>query len=202
MVIHRSGRYRGLIILGAAVMTLGTGLYLTFGPNTSLASVVVIELVSAVGCGILFQPPLIALQVMVPQNEVGTATGTFGFVRNLATCIGVVIPGVIFKNGMDRRASTLKAAGLSSDIINQFSGRNAEANVFLVSSLPDPAHQFAVKEAYSKSMGDMWIFYTCAAGMALLASGFVQKMTLSDQHVETVTGLIEKDPPVPEARVL
>lgn len=46
-----------------------------------------------------FQAPLIAIQTTVKPSDIATATGTFGFIRQLSTSISVVLGGVIFQVG-------------------------------------------------------------------------------------------------------
>jgi hypothetical protein len=39
----------------------------------------------------------------------------------------------------------------------------------------------------------MFIFYTCIAGVALIASFFIRSAKLSSEHVETRTGLLSAE---------
>ncbi|KAF2099034.1 putative MFS transporter [Rhizodiscina lignyota] len=193
VIIHQTGRYLELIYVGLFLLTLGGGLYILFDAHASLAKIIIIEIVAGIGGGLLFEPPLIALQAMVRQDEVATATGTLGFIRNLACSLGVVIGGVIFQNGMETRSDSLRAAGLPPDLLNAFSGHDAEANVLLVGSIQNGTQKMAVKEAYAGSLKNVWIFYTCTAACALLCSVFIARAVLSTEHVETKTGLKEKE---------
>jgi Major Facilitator Superfamily len=84
VLTHSWGCYRELIWAGCVLMTVGTGLYIALGATTSVAVIVGFELVGGAGCGLLFQPVLIALQAFVRQDNVATAMATLGFVRNMA----------------------------------------------------------------------------------------------------------------------
>lgn len=189
IVMHRSGRYLELIYIGVITLVVGNGLFILFNVHSNLATIIPFELIAGIGGGSLFATPLIALQAMVRQDEVATATGTLGFVRNLATSLGVVIGGVIFQNGMDNRSSALSAAGVSTDLVKLFSGPEAEANVVRVRSIQNSGQKLLVKEAYAWSLSHLWIFYCCTAACGLISSVFIMKTKLSDIHVETKTGL-------------
>lgn len=136
---------------------------------------------------------MIALQALVSQDDTATATATFGFIRNLATSLSVVIGGVVFQNGMSMCASSLLAAGIPANIAEQLSGQAAAANVMLIQRLGDEGMQRAAKEAFAWSLRNMWILYCGVAFFGFLAGWCVEVRVLGREHVETRTGLREKE---------
>lgn len=108
VIIHQTGRYREIIWVGTLLMTIGLGLLIQFQTDTSIGEIVGFQLVAGVGAGLLFQPPLIAVQAMSSQADTATATGTLGFVRNIATSLSVVLGGIVFQNGMESRVSEFR----------------------------------------------------------------------------------------------
>jgi len=189
--IHRTGRYLELIYVGVALMTVGNGLYCLFSASTSVAKIIGFQVVAGIGQGLLFEAPLIAIQAFVSQEDTATATSTFGFTRNLATALSIVICGVIFQNSMDLKATHLSMppVNLSSNMTHSLSGGHAAANVMIISSIGDINQKLAVKEAFVWSLRNMWIFSTSIAACAVIASIFIKKSVLSMVHVETKTGL-------------
>ena len=196
VIIHRSGRYQELIWLGLVLLTIGNGLLIAFNASSNITKIVIFQLVAGIGSGMLFEPPLIAIQALVSQDTTATATSTFGFVRNLATSFSIIVGGVVFQNGMDLQAASLRHSGLSSDQVQAFSGRDAAANVMLVSTISNPAQQMVVKAAFAWSLRNMWIMYTCLSALGIIASVFITKDILSREHTETVTGLKKDQPSV------
>ena len=76
--------------------------------------------------------------------------------------------------------------------VNKFSGGDAAANVGFISTIKDAGQKLAVRQAFAWSMRNMWIFYACVGGIAVVASCFIQKEALSREvHVETKTGIAE-----------
>lgn len=171
------------------MMTLANGLFILFDATTSLGTVIGFEIIQGIGAGLLFEPPLIAIQSAVSQDDTATATSTFAFVRSLGTCLSVVIGGVVFQNSMELRGPFLHAAGLSAELVQKFSGKDAAANVVIISTIADPAHQLAVKEAFAWSMRNMWILYMSVGFFGFGASFFVTRQHLQQEHTETITGL-------------
>ena len=190
--IHRTGKYRSLMRIGTVLLTIGNGLYIHLNATPSVAEIVIFQLIAGAGAGMLFEPPLIALQALVSQDETATSTATFGFVRNIGTSSSIIIGGVIFQNGMSMQSKTLASAGLSPDLVKVFSGPEAAANVMLVETITDPGQAIAVKQAFAWSLRNMWIMYTCVSSLGILASMFVVKTSLSKEHQETKTGLKER----------
>src|SRR6201999_3844495 len=183
LFIHQTGRYVEPIYVGLILLTIVEGLPILLDSQTRLGKILGFEVLTGSGIGMLFQAPLIAVQAMVRQDEVATATGTLGFVRNIATSLGVVVGGVIFSSGMDKRRKDLINAGLPSALIENFSGHNASANVVLVGAIQDAAQRLAVKEAYAGSLKFVWVFYTCTGACGLISSVFIARMALSTEHV-------------------
>jgi hypothetical protein len=195
VVIHRTGRYLEFLYIGVVIMTLGNGLYILFSAHTPVSQIVGFQIVTGLGQGMLFEAPLIAIQALVSQDDTATATSTFGFIRNISTALAVVCCGVIFQNSMDTRVAklSLPPINLSPNITDALTGGHAAANVMIIKDIHDAAQKLAVKEAFAWSMRNMWIFTTCIAAVAIVASAFIRKAVLSTHHVETKTGLKEKD---------
>jgi hypothetical protein len=196
-LMHKTGSYREIIIIGAILTTLGTGLYINLDTTSSLAKIVLYQIVTGLGTGCLFAPPIIALQVNVSQAETASATATLGFIRNLATAVSIVLGGVIFSNSMSEKKADLRAAGLTANETELFAGESASASIFLLdSTIADPAQRRVVRDAWSSSISNIWILYTCVAAVGVVASFFIRKMQLNknEEYVETKTG-IEKMAP-------
>ncbi|KAI9720042.1 MAG: hypothetical protein M1812_003169 [Candelaria pacifica] len=197
--IKKTGRYLEPIWFGMAVMTLGFGLLINLDVTSSWAKIILFQIVAGLGVGPNFQSPLIALQTLVAPKDIATATATFGFARNLATSISVVIGGVVFQNGMETRSGGLRAS-LGPSTAAQLSGGSAGANVMVVQSLA-PAQREVARMAFAGSLKTMWILYVCLAAAGLVASAFIGKQVLSKEHQETKTGLDSEQFKKKEAKV-
>jgi len=192
VVVHRTGHYTELIGAGMGLFTLGTGLYIHLNATSPLGEVFAYEVIAGIGAGFVFEPPLIALQAFVKQDDVATATATFGFIRNLSTSISLVLGGVVLQNSMNRRQSDLRAAGLPQNLLDQFTGRTSVANVDKIGRIADARQQMAAEAAFAWSMRNMWILYVCVCFAGFLAAGFVSRAVLGKTHVETKTGIKER----------
>jgi MFS family permease len=193
LIIHRTGRYQELIWVGMVLMTLGVGLFINIGAYTPLGETLGYEVVMGIGAGLVFNPPLIAIQAMVAQDDVATATAAQSFLRNLGMSVGLVVGGVIIQNGMSKRSGDLRAAGLSPSLVDDFTGGDATANVDQVGRITNNGQRQAVREAFAWSLQQMWIVMVAFTAVGLVASVFITKAVLSKEHTETKTGIKEKE---------
>ncbi|KAI6088752.1 MFS general substrate transporter [Hypoxylon rubiginosum] len=189
VVMHQIGRYRELIWVGTITLTLGTGLYIMFGTDTNLGTIIGFQIIFGIGMALLFQTPMMALQNSVSQAETATATATLGFLRNLATSLSIVLGGVVFQNSMTARAPVLAASGLNQSELDALSGYQAAANLEITKTIDDATQRRAVQDAFAWSIRNMFIMYTGIAAIGVVASVFIKQRHMSKEHVETKTGL-------------
>lgn len=187
--IHQIGRYTELIWVGVTLLTIGNGLFIYLNATSSIGSIIAFEIVAGLGAGLLFDPPLIALQALVSQDDTATATATLGFMRNVGLSLSIVSGGIIFQNGMQFQRSNLQGHGLPADVVKNLSGTNAATNINLIATISDQAPRLAVKQAFAWSLRNFWIMCTCMATCGLLASGLITKKELAEEHIETQTGI-------------
>ena len=185
--IKKTGMFLPPIYFGMFMMTLGYGLFIDFDADSSWAKIICYQIVAGLGIGPIFQAPIIALQAHINPRDIGTATATLGFVRQLATSTSVVIGEVVFQNQMEKKAGRLERV-LGPKLAEQLGGANAGANTRLIQQLP-AAERRPVQVAFAQSLMPMWIMYTAFAGAGLLVAFAIRKKALSAQHEETKTGL-------------
>lgn len=175
------------------LLTIGNGLYVNLNATSSLGSIIAFEVVAGLGAGLLFDPPLIALQALVSQDDTATATATLGFMRNVGISLSIVCGGVIFQNGMQLQRSNLRDHGLPTDLVENLSGPDAATNINLIATISDQAQKLAVKQAFAWSLRNLWITCTCMAACGLLAGGLITKKELTKEHTETQTGIKKRE---------
>jgi len=189
--IKKTGQYLPPIYLGVLFMTIGFGLYIDLPNGRIWGRIIPYQIIAGIGVGPNFQAPLIALQTLVEPRDIATATATFGFVRQLATAISVVIGGVIFQNGMMKREGTLAAAVGESTAL-QIGGGGAGAATGIVKSLPEPGRTVATG-VYTASLRTMWIFFVAISACGIIAAAFIGKKKLSTEHAVHKTGLEQEE---------
>ena len=185
--LKKTGRFLDCIRGGVVLLVLGIGLFYDLPDGKYWPKIVLYQLVAGFGVGLLFQPPMIALQNNVPAQDNAAATASFGLVRSLASAIGVVLGNVAFSNKMnDQYDSIIDALGASAAI--RFSGANAQASILTIASL-SRLQQQVVDDAFYTSIKDIWIVAVCFAAVGLFVCLLIRHKKLEKTHVEVKTGL-------------
>ena len=189
--IKKSGRYQEPIWFGMVFMTLGFGLFINLPDYADWAKLVIYQIIAGIGVGPNFQSPLIALQNHVARHDIAVATSTFGFVRQLATSMSVVLGGVVFQNILSKKGPELTRQ-LGPEVAARLSGASLESSTTFVKNLP-PAQKAIADQAITSSLQTMFIFYTAIAAFGLFLSLFVRKKELSNVREKAQTGLAQQE---------
>lgn len=116
-LISKTGRVRGFPILGSAVAAVGLFLLWTIDANTSLTLVMVYMLVLGIGLGNCMQPLTLIVQNAVSPREIGVATASATFFRQLGGTAGVAIfLSLLFSRVGDSILGQLEMAGADGSL--------------------------------------------------------------------------------------
>ncbi|KAI8050443.1 major facilitator superfamily-domain-containing protein [Syncephalis plumigaleata] len=104
--ISATGRTVPFIMLGSALIVVGTALMGSMTQHTSLASEIGYMIIAGLGVGINMQPILFAAQAAARtavMTDLATATSMLYFFRVIGSVIGVAICGTLFNDILTRR---------------------------------------------------------------------------------------------------
>ena len=94
-LVSRLGRYRMFPIMGTSLMTIGMWLFTHLTAHTSLVETCVYMAVFGVGMGMTMQIVVVAVQNAVDRRDLGTATSSISFFRNIGAAVGTALLGAI-----------------------------------------------------------------------------------------------------------
>ncbi|EMC95301.1 hypothetical protein BAUCODRAFT_110736 [Baudoinia panamericana UAMH 10762] len=185
--IKKTGYFLPPMYFGMFMMAIGYGLLINLSATSGWAKIIIFQIIAGLGIGPLFQSPIIALQAHINPKDIGTATATLGFVRQLATSSSVVIGEVVFQNQMRKKSGQLTQL-LGPQLAQALGGGNAGANVGIINTLPQN-EKSVVRQYFAQSLSTMWIMYCVFAAVGLACTFFIRRKVLTAQHVETKTGI-------------
>ncbi len=90
-LIAKTGKTRVFPRVGSALLVVGLVLLSTTSADTSLVTIDLFMLVLGVGLGNCMQPLLLIMQSAVPPSEIGVATSSATFFRQIGGTIGVAV---------------------------------------------------------------------------------------------------------------
>ena len=121
-LISRLGIYKILTIIGAVITTIGVILFTTLGTTSTHSTIVWYMIIYGFGNGFILPSLTIAIQNTFSKKDMGVATASFQFFKNLGGSIGVAVLGAILTSGMDKEVSSAaeKISVLNTSIHNIF----------------------------------------------------------------------------------
>ena len=187
--MNRLGHFTLIVRSGAVLLTTGAGLLVLLKDTSSVKMITGLQAVCGAGAGLLLEAPLIALQAHTEPDDVATANGTFGFLREMGAAVSLMVGGVVFQSSVSNSAKSLNTKHIEDRMIVKFLGANAEANAPQVKIIADVHSRVAVERVYASALSNVWALYTAVAGLGVLAAALVSTKKLSSEHVEIRTGL-------------
>ncbi|HEY0951879.1 MDR family MFS transporter [Nocardioides sp.] len=175
IVISRTGHVRLFPIVGSGVMVLGLGLLSLSTADTALVWVSLSMFVLGLGLGNCMQPLLLIVQSAVPPTEIGVATSSATFFRQIGGTLGVaVFLSVLFSSvggnisdaiAHDSRTPAWQQAvasghGLDPQVVAQVQDDSS------VIDRMDPVIAHPFKVGFAESMDTVFLL---AAGVGVLA---------------------------------
>lgn len=173
--------YRRLAIIGMISFTLGAFLMSGAGMNSSQVSLMTFVALMGIGMGLSIPSLLIAVQTSVQRRQLGTATSTLQFSRQIGGTLGVSVMGAALSA---RLARNLSASGLDLELVRQLLD-------------PLPGSEVVIAEGARAAMADaihiVFVIAFVAAALAMVAVFFTPRTELKDKAPETGPSPVSTD---------
>jgi EmrB/QacA subfamily drug resistance transporter len=191
-IISRTGHYRRWPIAGMAVCAVGAFLLSNLHPDTHLVVISLYSLVFGIGIGMVMQTLILAVQNSVEFSDMGVATSSVTFFRQMGGSFGVAVFGAVLTSTIARELPDLLPAGSGDP------ERIAEAinSPGAIRELPELVRDAAI-EAMSRGLHLMFLGATglliLGVGVALLLKELPLRDTVGGaaSMVEGAEGLLE-----------
>lgn len=160
------GRFRNIHFASFALAIIGVGTFTILDRNTSLAVIVVLEMITAFAIGVPTPNLLTAIQAALPDDLNALSTGTFAFMRSVGTIWGVSIPAAIFNNRFDQLLPELSDPTAVAAL--ERGGAYEHASSTFVDSFPSAVRDVIIS-IYERSLTRVWQIGIVFAGVGFLA---------------------------------
>ncbi len=176
-LMSRNGRYRHFPILGAAVVTAALIMLSTLDNATPYWFTGLSMFVMGLGLGLTMQVLIVVVQNSVDRSDMGVATSSVTFFRQMGGSFGTALFGAILSSRLavhlaDATAGVPAAQRGTTDL-------DAVANnVELIKALPEPLHGL-VTEAFSLSLQDTFLAAVPLTLVALAVALFLKEVPLT-----------------------
>lgn len=184
ILITRTGTYKIFPIVGTLLTGIAMIAMTTLTAATPIWLICVILFVFGAGLGLIMQVVVLVVQNAVPASEVGTATSTNNYFREVGAALGTAVFGTIFTTRLTENLQEVFAsAGASpTDAANATSTLDPQT----LSQLPE-AIRDGIVNAYADALAPVFWYLVPFIGLAFILALFLKQIPLSD-----VAGLVAR----------
>jgi EmrB/QacA subfamily drug resistance transporter len=184
LLITRTGRYKLFPILGTAIVGVAMVLMTTLAASTPIWLICVYLFLFGAGLGLIMQVVVLVVQNAVPAADLGTATSTNNYFREVGAALGVAVFGTLFTTRLtENLTKVFTDAGASPD---QAADSTATIDPAVLNDLPD-ALRDGVVTAYADALAPVFWYLVPFIAAAFLLALFLKQIPLSD-----VAGLVAR----------
>jgi MFS family permease len=102
-LITRTGRYKAYPVAGTTLAGVGLALMAVLGARAGAGAIAVLMIVIGLGVGLVMQVMVMAAQNAVAYGDLGTATSSVTFLRQIGASTGVAVAGAIITAQLSRQ---------------------------------------------------------------------------------------------------
>lgn len=177
IAITRTGKYRMFPVVGTIVVGLAMLGMTTLAASTPIWLICVYLFVFGAGLGLIMQVVVLVAQNAVPPQEVGTATSTNNYFREVGASLGVAVFGALFTSRLtDSLTGVFTDAGVPA---SQAASSSASIDPSALAKLPE-ALQDGIVNAYADSLAPVFWYLLPFIAAALVLALFLPQMQLAD----------------------
>ncbi|MEK6342328.1 MAG: MDR family MFS transporter [Curtobacterium sp.] len=176
-LITKTGKYRMFPIVGTVLVGLAMLSMTTLAASTPIWLICVYLFVFGAGLGLIMQVVVLVAQNAVPPEQVGTATSTNNYFREVGASLGVAVFGALFTSRLtDALRDVFTSAGGSA---SDAASASASIDPTALAKLPQ-AIQDGIVNAYADSLAPVFWYLLPFIAVALVLALFIPQMRLAD----------------------
>lgn len=183
IVITKTGRYKIYPVVGLAVSAVTLAAMTQISGSTSLLVFSVLLFVLGAGMGLVMQTIVLAVQNAVDPHELGTATSSNNFFREIGAAVGVAMFSTLFTNRLTGNLGGL-AASVPPEQLAQLDPTGITPAA--VKDFPQPLKQ-GVIDAFADALAPSFWYL-----VPLLVLGFVLALFLREVKLSGEAGMVAR----------
>lgn len=176
ILISRTGRYRIYPIVGTILTALAMTAMTTLTADTPIWLICVYLFFFGAGLGLIMQVVVLVVQNAVPPEQIGTATSSNNYFREVGASLGVAIFGTIFTNSLSEKLTAVFAG--AGDAAAGASAATLDPQT--LDTLPQSVRD-GVVAAYADSLAPVFWYLIPFILIALVLAILLKQIPLSDQ---------------------
>ena len=181
-LVSRFGKWKGWMLTGSVLTTIGVSLMATLRYDTPFPLVAVYMFVLGAGLGMVMQNLTLIVQNDTAPQQLGAASSNVNFFRTIAGTIGVTVMGAMLSTSVGNYI-TDALEGFTPTTPDEVDALKhlASGDVPKVGQLPDTIRTI-VEGAYGHGIADSFIIAIPLAVIAIIAIAFIRNKPLSTKN--------------------
>ncbi|GAA0431767.1 MDR family MFS transporter [Leifsonia naganoensis] len=178
MAITKTGKYKLYPILGTIITGIAMVCMTTLAASTPIWLICVYLFIFGAGLGLIMQVVVLVVQNAVPAAQIGTATSTNNYFREVGAALGTAVFGTLFTTRLSENLKDVftQAGASPSDA----AGATATLSPEALNKLPEAVHT-GVVNAYADALAPVFWYLVPFIAVALILALFLKQIPLSDQ---------------------
>ena len=182
LLITRTGHYRPFMLAGIAIMGGGVFMLTRLDHNATAGQLTLAMVVLGIGLGMAMQQYTLIVQNVVSRKDMGVATASTQFFRNVGSTVGIAIYGTVMASGLGERIASHLPSGLPATATGHIDA-GAVLDPSALSQLP-PQVAEAVRWGLAQQLGDAFTLGLPVLAVVFLATLFIPHTPLRESNEE------------------
>ncbi|MFB7884875.1 MDR family MFS transporter [Microbacterium sp. NPDC056057] len=184
LLITKTGKYKLFPIVGTLIVGVAMVLMTTLTASTPIWLICTYLFLFGVGLGCIMQVVVLVVQNAVPAADLGTATSTNNYFREVGAALGTAVFGTLFTTRLtENLTKVFTDAGASPE---QAGEATSSIDPSVLNSLPDTV-KTGVVDAYADALAPVFWYLVPFIAIAFVLALFLKQIPLSD-----VAGLVAR----------
>jgi len=180
-IITKTGRYKAVMLAGVATLAAGVWLLTRLTHEATSGQLTLAMVVLGVGLGLCMQQYTLLVQNAADFTDMGVATASTQFFRNVGSTVGIAIFGTVMTTGLHdailRHLSP--AAARAAEASGQEIGAGSVLDPSVMAQLPAPVAE-AVRMGLAERLHEVFVL-----GLPILAAVFVATALIKSVSLRT-----------------
>ncbi|MFJ6133775.1 MDR family MFS transporter [Janibacter terrae] len=180
MLITRTGRYLPFMLTGIVVMAAGVLMLTRLDHTATSLELTGSMVVLGIGLGMAMQQFTLVVQNSVSRADMGVATSSTQFFRNVGSTVGIAVFGTVMSSGLQERIASHLPGGLPAG-----AGAHMDAGAVLdpsaLATLP-PAVAEAVRWGLAEKLNDAFMLGLPILAVVFIATLFIPNTPLRETN--------------------
>jgi EmrB/QacA subfamily drug resistance transporter len=173
-LVSKTGRYKWMPITGSLLVAAALALLSTLAPGSPLWVICAYLAVMGLGLGLSMQILVLVVQNSFPLREVGTATASNNFFRQIGATLGSAVVGSLFTS----RLAELLTERLAATVGGEAPGGSNSLTPALVSKMPTEIKDLIIS-SYNDALTPLFLWMAPLALISTVVLFFVKEKPLT-----------------------